>query len=128
MAGDKRALLAALQALVERHGRAQVEQAWRQGSPPKRRGRPPGAKYFDTDKELMLMAYSEYVDMVARFHRDPAGRHPKPTTYAALKAVAERAWAERPEWRGEASNPEALVKRLETRFLGRAQPKRVSRK
>ena len=47
----------------------------------------------------MLAAYDEFLRMYARFHRDLAGRHPKPSTYGALKRVAKRAF-ERPECRG----------------------------
>ena len=106
---------ALLRTLVEQHGRERIEQALRQIVPPAR-GRPKGtAPYLNSDKALMLEAYDEYLRMYARFHRDQAGRHPKPTTRGALMRVAKTAF-ERREYEGSVNTPEALASRLDTRF------------
>ena len=116
---DQDALIGALRPFVERYGREPIEQALTQIAP-RKQGRPKGTtKYLEGDKVLMLAAYDEYLRMHVRFHRDPAGRHPKPTTYRALKFVAEEDWAdpEHPERRGYAApTPKAIVARLRTRF------------
>ena len=109
------ALIEVLRPLVERHGRERIEQALRQICPPAR-GRPKGtAPYLNSDKALMLAAYDEFLRMYARFHRDLAGRHPRPTTPGALMRVAKRAF-ERREYDGSVNTPEALARRLDTRF------------
>ena len=110
---DQDALIEALRPLVERYGRERIEQALKQIAP-RKQGRPKGTtEYLEGDKVLMLAAYDEYLRMLVRFHRDPARRHPKPTTYGALKRVAERAYK---RCRGGASTADALVRRLRTRF------------
>ena len=131
---DQDGLIEALHPLVAGYGRERIEQALKEIAP-RKRGRPKGTtKYLEGDKVLMLAAYDEYLRMIARFHRDLAGRHPKPSTYRALKFVAEEAWAdpEHPERRGyPAPTPEAIVARLRTRLKGKArkaQPKRAPRK
>src|SRR5271157_3041245 len=112
MGSHEDALKAALDSLFEQYDKEEIERALADRK--RRRGRPKGsAKYRDGDAELMLEAYDEYLRMIARYHRDPAGRHPKPSTYAALKRVAKRTW---PECRGGASTPEAVARRLNTRF------------
>jgi hypothetical protein len=119
---DQDALIEALHPLVERYGRERIEQALKQIAP-RKQGRPKGpTKYLEGDKVMMLAASDEYLRMRVRFHRDPAGRHPKPSTYRALKFVAEEAWAdpEHPERRGYAApTPKAIVARLRTRFEGK---------
>ena len=126
--GDQNALVEALRPLIEQHGieaflhavveqlgRERIEQALRQISPPAR-GRPKGtAPYLNSDEALMLAAYDEFLRMYTRFHRDLAGRHPRPTTHGALMRVAKRAF-ERREYDGSLNTPEALARRLDTRF------------
>jgi hypothetical protein len=112
---DQDALIEALRPFVEQYGRDRIEQTLRQISPPAS-GRPKGtAPYLNSDKALMLAAYDEFLRMYARFHRDLAGRHPRPTTHGALMRVAKRAF-ERREYDGNVNTPEALARRLDTRF------------
>jgi hypothetical protein len=99
-------------AVWQRPGRAALARS--RIKPPGKPGRPKGTVKYN-DEALMLAAYDEFLRMYARFHRDQAGRHPKPTTYAALKCVAKRAF-ERREYRGSVNTPEALARRLDTRF------------
>jgi hypothetical protein len=123
---EQTALIEALHPLVERYGRKRIEQALKQIAP-RKRGRPKGAKYLKGDAALIMEAYDEYVNMLIRFDRDPAGRHPKPSTHRALKLVAEKAWTDSKR-RGGAGTSKALIKRLLTRFKGKMQPKRASGK
>ena len=120
---DQDALIEVLRPLVERYGRERIEQALKQIAP-RKQGRPKGTtEYLEGDKVLMLAAYDEFLGMYARFHRDQAGRHPKPTTRGALMRVVKRAW---PECRGGADTPEAVAKRLNTRFEKPKKPEPAS--
>ena len=119
MGDDERdAFKEALDGVVARFGgdRVALARALSRARPPGKRGRPKGTtKYLDSDAGLMLAAYDEFLGMYARFHRDQAGRHPKPTTRGALMRVAKRAF-ERREYDGSVNTPEALASRLDTRF------------
>ena len=112
---DQDGLIEALHPLVGGYGRERIEQALKEIAP-RKQGRPKGTtKYLEGDKVLMLAAYDEFLRMYARFHRDLAGRHPRPTTHGALMRVAKRAF-ERREYDGSVNTPEALARRLDTRF------------
>ena len=107
-ADDLNALTEVLRPLVERHGKDRIKQALKQINPPRKPGRPKGAKYSDPDFKLMLEARHLY--LYGRFCGDSVNvREPVRTPHAAIQRAVERFW---PESRGTASTQKHVVRRL----------------